>query len=353
MRTWLLCLCVPPAFLGQEAHVRTPVSTDAKIEFYSHKLTANPRLYPVYVQLAAAYLDKTRETHDSTYLPKAREAVQKSLDIQQTLEAFQMMAAICNYSHRFEDAIEWGKRAAESTPHDTSIIAALVESYLGLGQITEAERLLATLPASLEDFYSSASRGHVLKAKGQFDEAAASFLKAGEFAKNGKATALAVWACVQAAGVWLDSGQPDRAAPLLESAAALDPTDRELKIHQAEFSEATGKTWDALRIYEKILASSNDAEVHSQAFRLAKRLGEAEQAQKHFEAAERMYQRAIDAGEVYTLAALARLYQEAEVHLDRALELSKRSLEYQRDALTRKTCEAIELKCKDKRSGSP
>jgi tetratricopeptide (TPR) repeat protein len=304
----------------------------------------------VYVQLAAAYLDKARETHDPTYLPKARQAVQKSLDIQPTLDAFQTMTAICNYSHRFEEGIAWGKRGAESAPHDSSIIAALVESHLGLGQVTEAEQLLATLPANLEDFYSSASRGHLLKSRGRADEAAASFLKAGEFAKKGKAPALHVWAQVQASGVWLDSGQAERAVPLLEIAAVLDPTDTELKIHQAELLEATGKTDSALRVYEEILAGSNDAEIHARAFRLAKRLPDAERAKKHFDAAEREYQRAIDAGEVYTLGALARLYLEADVHLDRALELSKRCLEHQRDALTQQTLEAIQRKLQNKPS---
>ena len=169
MRTWLCCLWILPAYLGQEAPIPTRTGTDAKIEYYDKKLAADPRLYPVYVQLAAAYLDKARETHDPTYLPMARQAVQKSLDIQPTLDAFQTMAAICNYSHRFEEAIAWGKRGTESTPQDTSIIAALVESHLGLGQITEAEQLLATLPANLEDFYSSASRGHLLKSRGRPD----------------------------------------------------------------------------------------------------------------------------------------------------------------------------------------
>jgi len=350
MRAWLCCLWLLSACFGREAPIPTRAGTDAKIEYYDKKLAADPRLYPVYVQLAAAYLDKARETHDPTSLPKARQAVHRSLDIQPTLDAFQTMAAICNYSHRFEEAIAWGKRAAESAPQDTSIIAALVESHMGLGQITEAEQLLATLPANLEDFYSSASRGHVLKSRGRADEAAASFLKAAAFAKKGKAPVLDVWAQVQAAGVWLDSGQADRAVSLLESAAALDPTDTELKIHQAELLEATGKTDSALRLCEEILAGSSDAEVHVQAFRLAKRLGDVERAKKHLDAAEREYQRAIDAGEVYTLGALARLYLEADVHLDRVLELSKRCLEHQRDALTQQTLEAIQRKLQNKPS---
>ncbi len=48
--------------------------------------------------------------------------------------------------------------------------------------------------------------------------------------------------------------------------------------------------------------------------------------------------------------ALARLCDDADVHLDRTLELSKRSLEYQRDALTQQTLEAIQRKLQNKPS---
>ncbi len=340
----LVCLLIAPACLGHEARVHSRAITDAKIVFYQRKLEADPRLYPVYVQLAAAYLDKARETHDPAYLPKAREAVQESLAIQPSLDAYQAMSAICNYSHRFEEAVTWARRAAETSPQDTSIIAALVEAHLGLGQTAEAEQLLSALPASLEDFYSAASRGHVLKARGRLHEAGESFLKAAEFARKEKATDLAVWAQVQASKTLLEMGQPERSAKLLEGAAALDPTSTDLKLQQAELLQATDKAEDALRIYEAILVEMSDAEVHARAFRLAKRLGETERAKGHFEAAEREYQRAVEAGEFYTLGALARLYLDADLHLDRALDLSKRCLEYQRDALSEQTFQSIQRK---------
>ena len=46
-------------------------------------------------------------------------------------------------------------------------------------------------------------------------------------------------------------------------------------------------------------------------------------------------QRVIDAGEVYTLGALARLYLAAQVHPDQARELAEKNLKYKRDAQAR------------------
>ena len=74
-----------------------------------------------------------------------------------------------------------------------------------------------------------------------------------------------------------------------------------------------------------------DPELDGRAFLVARALGDEERARRHFEAAERGFRVAIDAGEVYTLGALARLYCDAGVRLDAALGLARRNLEYRRD----------------------
>ena len=52
----VLSLAQTPARLG----------VDARIRFCLEKVSNHPRLYPAYAQLAEAYLEKARDTHDRT-----------------------------------------------------------------------------------------------------------------------------------------------------------------------------------------------------------------------------------------------------------------------------------------------
>lgn len=54
-------------------------------------------------------------------------------------------------------------------------------------------------------------------------------------------------------------------------------------------------------------------------------------ARRHFEAAERTYRRILEAGEIYSLESLARLYLDAGVNREEAKELARRNLEFKRD----------------------
>jgi tetratricopeptide (TPR) repeat protein len=136
---------------------------------------------------------------------------------------------------------------------------------------------------------------------------------------------------VSAAGVWIDAGRPEKARPLLESAARANVVDPFLRLRQAELQEAEGHPEAALAVYEAILSAGEDPEIHRRASTLADRLGRRDEARRHFEAADAAYLKATEAGEVFTLEALASLYNDAKVHPDRALELARRNLEFKRD----------------------
>jgi hypothetical protein len=64
-------------------------------------------------------------------------------------------------------------------------------------------------------------------------------------------------------------------------------------------------------------------------------IGEPDLAQRHFSAAEHRLREAIDAGEVYTLGALATLHLDAGVNLDEAAALARRNLEFNRTPAAR------------------
>lgn len=106
---------------------------------------------------------------------------------------------------------------------------------------------------------------------------------------------------------------------------------KQLRLHWAEFYEAEGQLEKALAVYEALLEEQDNPEISRKTFLLARWHNQEHRAERHFEAAEKGFQRAIEAGEVYTWGALARLYAEADVNLEQALGLAQRNLEYKRD----------------------
>lgn len=56
---------------------------------YTRKVAHDPHLYPAYVQLVSAYLEKACDTHNRDYLKKARSVLQRSMEIQPNFRGVQ------------------------------------------------------------------------------------------------------------------------------------------------------------------------------------------------------------------------------------------------------------------------
>jgi tetratricopeptide (TPR) repeat protein len=324
---------------------------DARILFYSKKLSADPRLYPASAALGRAYLDKARDTYDPDFLEEARAALARSMSIQPNIQAFKTMAALCNFAHRFEDALQWGKRAADLSPNDAEITALRVEAYLGLGRYGEARSLLPIPGIKPSDFHIAAALASWMTTQGCYTEAAGTFEEAANIARAEGQTDLVVWAEVSAAGVHLDARRPGLARIHLRVAAALDPGNKMLRLHQGEFLEVEKRLEEALIVYERLAEEQPDPDVHRRASAAARQLGREKKAQLHFEMAEKGFRRALVAGERYTLGGLVRLYCDAGVHLDRALALARRNLKYTRGTEAEAALECVLSKQQD-RSGA-
>ena len=326
-------------------------SAETRISYYEERLAGNPNLYPLHTLLGRAYLDRARETHDPAWVIKARQAAQRSLDLQNNFDAMKLMMQVEKYSHRFESAISWARRAAKASPGGSAatepeITAALVEAHLALGQPDEARTLLPPAGAPVDRFYVAAAMAQVLAAQKRVDEAVKYYLRARELALHDKSPSGvegARWGRIMAGGVLLDNGRLAEARPHFEAAAREGWTPL-LGIHQAEVHEAEGRLAEALAAYEKVLGQDPDPEVRRQAFRMARKLGDEKRAQAHFTAAERALRAPLALGEIYSLGALAQLYADAETKLDEALELARRNLEWKRDPEAHETLAEIEEK---------
>ena len=98
---------------------------------------------------------------------------------------------------------------------------------------------------------------------------------------------------------------------------------------------------EALALYESQLPQYPDPAIHYRAYLISHKLGWEHRAEQHFLSAEAGFQRAIDAGQIYTLEGLARLYCDAGIQLDRALSLAQQNLNFKRDIEAHKAVACI------------
>ncbi len=328
----------PPATAAhRQAEAASPL--DRRLAFYEAKLAASPRHYPSLALLATAELDKAKETGEPSWLGRARRHVARSMELQPNFQAMKAGAAIASYSHHFAEALDLARAARQVYPPDTSVAALEVEALLGLGQDAAAAAALAGLEA--DDFHASFARGLVAAAAARFAEAAAHYERAAAHAASAQVPELERFALVSAAGALLDGGDGAAARPYLERAAAIGDAggDLRLAVHRAEALELGGEPAAALAAFEALLARRDDAELHRQAARLARQLGDAPGAARHVTAARARYQRGLDAGEIYPLEGYSLLLSEAGLEPALALELARKNLEHKRDASARAALE--------------
>ncbi len=144
--------CVLAVFLGLIAGACVSTASPAKenaakIARYSRILEKHPERYPVRVSLAEACLAQAQQTLDPAWVARARAELRRSLQLQETFEAFLVFARVENFAHRFNEALKWADRAAkasasgEPTPE---IRLIQFEALLALGRAKEVKALATT-----------------------------------------------------------------------------------------------------------------------------------------------------------------------------------------------------------------
>jgi len=332
-------LSAPVVECGDESPFRsagTP-EIEQRLTFYSGQTADHPNLYPAWALLGKAYLDRVPWTGNPQDLAEARLCAQKSIEIQPNLEGLLVSAAIANYGHRFTDALKWCDRCEAAAPHHPEVLAMRVEALLALGRPADARALIDERAKLKEDALVWGCRGMLLGAEGSRAEAISAYQEAFHQARAADVNEIAVWTQVASAGLCLDSGHAEEALPFLSEAEKLAPESPDMIVHFVEYDEATGNVASALKRYESLLERRADAEVHRRAALLCRRLGRLDEAHRHRDAAEQIWQAALENGEVYPLEGLANLYCDWEMNLPDAVRFATENLRHKSDAAAHAT----------------
>jgi tetratricopeptide (TPR) repeat protein len=331
-------------------------SIDAKIAYYEKRIESHPTVASLRAKLGLCYLQKAKETHNVDWLGKSRVAIQQSINIQPSLEAYRAMAAICGFAHQFACAVEWGEKAVRTYPRDFVAVAILADGYLRTGKPDLALKTLDLKGGGAEDSYELAeAKGLIFSELGRMDEARELYQKSQLLAAKRGDRSLEVRAKVNLAGTYIDIQRAPEARAILAEIRDMNGISGAVRdlvlLHRAELAELDKEYDKALRLYEELAQAhgqdQHDPDLYRKCYHLALTIGDEAKAKEFFKRSEDESLMIISKGEVFSLECLAMLYTEAGVNLEQAEKYALRNLEIKQDISAREALNRVRQRLSD------
>jgi tetratricopeptide (TPR) repeat protein len=208
----------PPSDLGPGS----VSSTDRQIGVLQERLRQQPSDQKSATQLGLAYLQRTRETSDPSFLTRAdgilHQALAQAPEDTDTLIGFGTLALA---RHQFQDAVDWGQRAIATNAYKPAGFAVLGDAYTELGRYDEAVTTFQKMVDLRPDQTSYARVSYARELHGDMRGAIAAMRFAVDAAPPGNEGT--EWSRVQLGNLYFNSGDLDTAQTTYEQSLALYP----------------------------------------------------------------------------------------------------------------------------------
>jgi tetratricopeptide (TPR) repeat protein len=111
------------------------------IEALIARIDVNPDDARLHAQLGLAYLQEARNQAAPSHLPRAVEALARSLELQprDNLDAYVGMASLANARHDFSASLDWSRRAIATNPYNAAAHGLLGDALFELGRVHGAD----------------------------------------------------------------------------------------------------------------------------------------------------------------------------------------------------------------------
>ncbi|HWT01716.1 MAG TPA: tetratricopeptide repeat protein [Pyrinomonadaceae bacterium] len=316
-----------PAALDSRA---TPA--DRRIEAAQVLIKKAPDSLAGYNALAAAFMQKARETGDFGYNARAEEALKRSEEVAPDNQgANRLRAYLLLAYHRFGEAREAARRAVAQNPRDYEAYGALVDAHVELGQYDEARRAVQAM-LDVRPYTASYARASYLRSlHGDTVGAIEAMRLAVASADPGDPEALA-WCLVHLGDELVNAGKPSEAEREYDRALFYFP-DYPLALNaKARARAAAGDTEAAVALYQKSLDRTPSPEAAVALGDIYAKLGKTVEAKRQYELVE-FVERAGAAAGTYSRQ-LAVFWADHDTKLDEALEIARRERERRADIHT-------------------
>ena len=306
--------------------------SDRAIAQSQFKIRRHPNNPAGYYQLGDAYVQKSRESGDNSYLDLAEQALRKSLVLNpQQSGVRRHLAHVLASRHDFEAAAAEAREAIALDPTDMDAHGVLGDAYLETGKYEQAEQTYRTM-MTLKESLSSYSRLSGMKSlKGDTSGAISDLKTAIQLGnqENQPKESIA-WAQWQLGAEYHATGKLAEAEDEYLQALETYPKYYRSLAGLAQVRAAQKRYPEAIQLYREAINTVPMPEYIAALGDVHAKMGNPNEARKQYELVEYIGHLSALNKALYNRE-LAYFYADHDIKLPQGLELAQRELDYRRD----------------------
>ncbi|NER99391.1 MAG: tetratricopeptide repeat protein [Symploca sp. SIO1B1] len=240
------------------AEVNITSRLEQEVSFYQKRIRQSPQDGLNQALLATAYLKLARTTGDSNWYLLAEQAAQQSLKNLpfNNIEALLAQAKVAEAKHDFDGAIEFAQKVLHTHPQHEDALSILVSTYLGKGQIAQAEVAAQQLVDRVPTLSAYTLRALVNVAQGR-DEAAIEDFHHALALEEPEEVSHSVWTRTLLARFYASRGELNQGKQLYEEALRILPRSHFVLTQLAQLETRLGNYDRAEKLYSQVVVSPN------------------------------------------------------------------------------------------------
>jgi tetratricopeptide (TPR) repeat protein len=319
----------PEAELLQPVRSSQATAADKQIQSAQsviQKKSSDPRGYNF---LAAAFMQKSRETGDFSFNARAEAALMHSFRVApDNYEAIKLQANLLLNYHRFQEALETARRAQAINPRDHDVYGAMVDALVELGEyeqaIAAAQKMVDLRPDT-----SSYSRVSYLRSLHGDRQGAIEMMKmATESANPGNVESVA-WCRVHLGDELMNDGKLAEAERQYDHALFVFPDYHLALAAKARARYAAGDSESSEALYKRAIERVPLPDYIAALGDLYAKLGRADEAKQQYEQVE-FIEKMGSLGGTYSRQ-LALFWADHDMRLDEALAIAEKERAARKD----------------------
>ena len=309
-----------------------PSKADQRILRALRVIEKTPNSSEGYNQLAAAYMQKARETAEFNLNANAEDAIARSLAVEpDNYDALKLRAKLQLTYHRFAEALETAHRAQTVRNDDHDVWSQITDALVELGDYAGAVKAAQTMVDLRPDSSSYARVAYLRSLHGDTEGAIQAMVAAVKSSNPNDAEAMA-WCRVQLGNELMAAGRLDAAEREFDAALQIFK-DHPLALRaKAHARVAAGDVQGAVEICEREQAKTPSADAAQMLGDLYKRLGREDAAQQEYEKFETLERE--NAAIEKSWRHMINFWLDHDRNLEQALTLATQEYEARKDIFT-------------------
>lgn len=305
---------------------------DKQINAAQAVIQRQPSLPGGFNLLAAAYMQKARETGDFAFNSKAEAALKRSFEVApDNFDGINLQAKLLLTFHRFPEALEAARRAQRMQPRNHDVYGALTDALVELGDYKGAVEA-AQMMVDLRPETSSYARVSYLRTLHGDREGAIAAMRIAADAANPQNPESGAWCRVQLGNELMHAGRRDDGEREFDRALFFFPDYHAALAAKAHARLNAGDTARAVEFYRRAIERVPLPEYSVALGDLYTKLGRTEEAKRQYDLVE-FVERTGAIGGTYSRQ-LALFWADHDMRLDEALAVAEREHATRRDIYT-------------------